>query len=309
MNNILISIIIPVYNSSSYLQETLNSILKEELNQVEIICIDDGSVDNSLDILKSYENKNYIKVIHQNNQGASIARNNGLKIAVGDFIWFFDSDDLMIEGSINCIKENIKYNKYDLFITDFCSFENNIIHTKFKHSRKNLLFNKKDKLLFAYLRPPFPGNKIYKREIIINNDIEFAPVKIGQDLNFYLKYLCYASNIKYLKKETTKYRIVNGSISLSYDDRILSILDCFIDVEEYYNKHDIKDRDNILNIVFYANLIYQLQKLKNINDIKLKDTIFAIFQKEIYRLRGKIKKYSLYQSFKIYYFDVLYRKL
>jgi len=91
-----ISVIIPVYNTEKYLKECLESIINQTLTDIEIICINDGSTDNSLDILNSYANSDKrIKVFSQKNQGQGTARNYGMKIATGDYIHFMDSDDIL----------------------------------------------------------------------------------------------------------------------------------------------------------------------------------------------------------------------
>ena len=95
LNIIDISIILPIYNSEHFLPLCLNSIISQSLKNIEIIAIDDGSKDNSLEILRKYKIKdNRIIIIHQKHQGPSIARNKGIKISKGKYISFIDSDDL-----------------------------------------------------------------------------------------------------------------------------------------------------------------------------------------------------------------------
>ena len=115
-----VSIIIPVFNTGNFLNNCLNSILKQSFEDFEVICVDDGSTDNSLNILKSYENKDYrIKIFTQNNKGAGAARNLGLKHVNGEYILFADSDDwfednafqFLYNQKLNCHLEynNISY--------------------------------------------------------------------------------------------------------------------------------------------------------------------------------------------------------
>ena len=104
-----ISIIIPVYNVEKYLKYTLDSVIKQNTSNFEVILIDDGSKDNSGKICDEYRKKyDFIKVIHKKNEGVSIARNTGLKEAKGKYIMFLDSDDLLTDGILNIIKEKIK---------------------------------------------------------------------------------------------------------------------------------------------------------------------------------------------------------
>ena len=94
MGDELISILVPVYNVSSYLRDCLDSILRQTYPSIEIICINDGSTDNSLEILNEYKDKDSrITVISQTNSGLSAARNTGLEVAKGEWVTFVDSDD------------------------------------------------------------------------------------------------------------------------------------------------------------------------------------------------------------------------
>ena len=91
-----VSVIIPVYNVEKYLEECLNSIVYQTLNDIEIICINDGSTDNSLKILNSYaENDNRITVISQKNQGHAKATNVGINMSKGEYLYLMDSDDIV----------------------------------------------------------------------------------------------------------------------------------------------------------------------------------------------------------------------
>ena len=89
-----ISVIVPVYNVEKYLKKCLNSLINQTLNDIEIICVDDGSTDSSIEILKEFELKDdRIIVISQKNEGAATSRNKGINLAKGEYISFVDSDD------------------------------------------------------------------------------------------------------------------------------------------------------------------------------------------------------------------------
>ena len=99
---LLISVVIPVYNVENYLPEAIESVLSQELERMEVIAINDGSNDSSGDLLDVYAKKDSrLKVIHQKNRGLSAVRNRGLKLARGKYIYFFDSDDVLLQGSLN----------------------------------------------------------------------------------------------------------------------------------------------------------------------------------------------------------------
>ena len=117
-SNIKISVIVPVYNVENYLSQCLKSIINQTYKNLEIICVNDGSTDKSLMILKEYEKKDKrIKVINQNNKGLAATKNVGMKIATGDYITFVDSDDYIdLNVYEKCIESIIKYNKPDIVV-------------------------------------------------------------------------------------------------------------------------------------------------------------------------------------------------
>ena len=105
---IKISVIVPVYNTEKYLERCIKSIINQSLTDIEIIVINDGSTDNSEQILKNFACKDSrIRIINQKNAGLSITRNNGLQIASGEYISFIDSDDYIHKDMIKILYDNI----------------------------------------------------------------------------------------------------------------------------------------------------------------------------------------------------------
>ena len=122
-NGIKISIIIPVYNVEDYLSQCLDSVLSQDFDDFEVICVNDGSTDNSLIILEKYAKlDSRIKIISQINGGLGSARNTGLKHANGEYVMFIDSDDYISEGSLKKIYYNAVSNNSDIVIFEFCQF-------------------------------------------------------------------------------------------------------------------------------------------------------------------------------------------
>ena len=199
----LVSIIIPVYNAERTLCKCLDSILEQDFNNYEIILVNDGSKDSSIDICKQYGSKHQnISVINQNNAGVSSARNAGLDVAKGDWITFIDSDDYIEVGFFNCLDT---YNE-DLIILNSKNLSpsgdiSDSLFTKTNHQlhKKNsithFISNNIDKTL---LRAPWA--KFYKKELI--KDIRFdTKMKIGEDSHFVFRYLCNIKSIQYLGNE------------------------------------------------------------------------------------------------------------
>ena len=200
----LVSIIIPVYNAEHTLCKCLDSILEQDFNNYEIILVNDGSKDSSLDICNEYGSKHHnISVINQNNAGVSSARNAGLDIAKGDWITFIDSDDYIEVGFFNCLDT---YNE-DLIILNSknLSPSGNISDSLFSktnnqlHEKSNIthfISNNIDNTLYRA-----PWAKFYKKELI--QDIRFdTNMKIGEDSHFVFRYLCNIKTMSYLGSNT-----------------------------------------------------------------------------------------------------------
>ena len=199
----LVSIIIPVYNAERTLCKCLDSILEQNFNNYEIILVNDGSKDSSLEICKEYSSKHQnISVINQNNAGVSSARNAGLEIAKGDWITFIDSDDYIEDVFFNCLDT---YNE-DLIILNSKNLSptGNISNSLFskmsrqlhdKNSITHFISNNIDNMLFRG-----PCAKFYKKELIKNIRFD-TNMKIGEDSHFVFRYLCNIKSIQYLGNE------------------------------------------------------------------------------------------------------------
>ncbi|MBQ2857745.1 MAG: glycosyltransferase [Bacteroidaceae bacterium] len=217
--DIILSIIIPVYNVEDYLEECLNSIVKCMDKSYEIIIINDGTPDNSMDIAFRYKElyNEKIRIFNQNNQGLSITRNNGINKAYGKYIWFIDSDDYLKENSIetilNILKENINIDLLSMPL-NFC-YENGKEEVEFTFERTKIISN------YEYLNNHLPYGAstrfIIKREIVLNNQLYFIPHILHEDGEFGLRLIYYTENICILDKPLYNYRIrSSGSIMSSW---------------------------------------------------------------------------------------------
>ena len=125
----IISVIIPIYNVKSYIKECLDSLINQDINKdlYEIICIDDGSTDGSGKILDEFSvDYPNIRVVHKANGGVSSARNEGIKIAKGEYIWFVDGDDIVIHNTFSGIIECLKEKSPDLLFVKPIAFKDGI---------------------------------------------------------------------------------------------------------------------------------------------------------------------------------------
>ena len=213
----LISIIVPIYNSEKYLAECIESITKQTYKNIELILINDGSADNSQEICEEYAKKdNRIIVINQSNSGVSASRNKGIEMAKGDYILFIDSDDIIDKRYVEILTIFNPNNKYSLNI---CKIEDFQIEVKDKtineYSKKILEKNDFIKLYKMSLMNSCCG-KLYNKKLITNNGIYFdETISLGEDVLFNLEYFKHTDIITVFDLKLYYYRINEKEISLS----------------------------------------------------------------------------------------------
>lgn len=224
--NVIFSIVIPVYNSETYLEECLNSLTKQTYKNFEIILVNDGSKDKSLAIMRQYAKvDDRIKVISQQNQGISAARNVGLSNASGEYVIFIDSDDYLLDNNALQKLYDATLNKNDVVIYAI-RYENNR-HTR--SLRKNSYKGEAlDDALFHMIKDESlnsPCNKVFKRALIEKHTIRFDNrIKIGEDLLFNIEYFKHCTSAFYVADYLYFYRTSNESSRTSiflenkYDD-------------------------------------------------------------------------------------------
>ncbi len=229
-----ISVIIPVYNVEKYLNECLDSVIEQTFSDIEIICVNDGSTDNSLDILNRYSiNDNRIKIISQENAGLAPARNAGMKIATGNYIFFLDSDDYFYNKNVLEILYNkaIKTNS-DLILSKAKAFYKGS-NSRFKNKIKflnNKFFNFKPvehkqilPISFIELIENYPCTSwgiLYKRSFLKDNDIWFYNKRvIHEDNGFSIKVYSNFPTFTAITDYGVMYRIHNNSIMSSIEQK------------------------------------------------------------------------------------------
>lgn len=216
---VAVSVIIPVYNSELYIGEMLDSVLNQTLKDIEIICVDDGSTDNSLQLLEQYRScDSRITVITQNNSGAGAARNRGMAISNGEYLSFLDSDDYfepeMLERAYACIKEN----ESDIVI--FRSKSINQITGEIKNNDwalKNKLIDNKTNIsptdycdyLFQFCNG-WPWDKLFRASFIKERSIEFQNTHFFNDTLFVFTALASSKRISIMNDVFAVKRINAG---------------------------------------------------------------------------------------------------
>lgn len=310
-----ISVIVPIYNVENYLKECLESIINQSFIDFEIICVNDGSSDNSYDIIKEFEKKDSrIKIINQENKGLSGARNSGLDICQGEYIYFIDSDDYLELTALEELYDIANENKLDLILFKSINFDD-VTGKKFTEEQFELSFLKKNfnKKIFSYkdiLDFIFQINvpvwtKFFKRDLI--EDIRFEEGLIFEDNLFFMEFIFNANKIYFYDKYLYNRRIRPNSILTSDNSKNK------MDVIEIYKliTNNIKEHN------YYDLLInkFFVQKTNDINywytkvDKSCKEEFFIkikedySYYKEEYE--NKINFNEINEWNKIIYYNVL----
>lgn len=207
MENIKISVIIPVYNVEKYIEQCLDSIVNQTYQNLEIIIVNDGSNDNSLEIINRYsQNDRRIKIINLENKGVSFARNIGIKNSEGNYISFVDSDDYLNLNTYEKLVENL--DGEDLIIFNYGRFENStgeIIKEKYVSDDEMQELPEEKRYLYSKINHSC-WNKLYKTEYLKRNEFKFFEI-LYEDVFFNLEVIYSTNNIKILNEAFYKYRV------------------------------------------------------------------------------------------------------
>lgn len=270
----LFSVIIPAYNASNFIETAIDSIIKQPYFDYEIIVVNDGSKDNTLEILNKLASKYInIRVIAQSNSGASVARNNGLKHAKGEYVFFMDADDRLIDNVFEKITKILKENKPDVLIGLYKMVNidsNKVIIEKdslIKPSEINdVTYEGAIKSLTKHRLSSCPWRYFIKKDLIINNDLYFIENSYVEDAIWVPMLLISATSL-YLNDEVFyQYQVHNNSVSTSktfkfYEDAMKG---CSILSE--YKKTLSNDKKKLVDSYYMMLLVGVVQDYDSFND-------------------------------------------
>lgn len=218
-----ISVIVPVYNAEKWLSETLDSLVGQTYSNIEIICVDDGSKDNSCSVIKTYQAKHpNIVLIQQENSGVCAARNRGIDAASGDYIAFVDADDYVVSDIYEKLIGLMEAEKSDIVFCEFTRFwADGHIQKTIEHNFSKLVDNPQDIKYFLYSTESrrdgdvlhtedihgSAWRSVFKKNLLQDNNIRFhTDLKFAEDQIFVLEYLAYCKRISYTDKSYVWYR-------------------------------------------------------------------------------------------------------
>lgn len=242
-----ISVIIPVYNTAKYLKKCFDSVLEQSMNDIEIIVVNDGSTDNSQEIIDDYVQlyPDIFKSIYQKNAGQAAARNTALNIATGEFIMFVDSDDYIEPNAFERVYNIAFDNGYDIVCFNMYEEKNG---EKIKSNCRN--FEQTPTNIRYVLNESSPCNKIIRCEIFKNNNIRFNENRIYEDLELIPRLILYTDKIKYIDDYLYTYVIHENSTmrQKEYNSKLASIYPVVETLKESLGKRGYNDEVEYLFI-------------------------------------------------------------
>lgn len=314
----LISVVIPVYNVEKYLRECVDSVLKQTYSNFEIILVDDGSTDSCPEICDEYAAQdNRIRVIHRKNGGLSVARNTGLDDAKGEYIYFLDSDDWIVDKTLEKLIGCATLNKSDLvfFEAKMINENNMILNGNYNYHKYYEAGNPRS------IADEIMSNKEFhtgipmfftKRSLYKDNNLRFVEGILYEDVVMSYQLFCMAKRVAHVHEElyvrrfrensiiTSKKTAKNFTSVLEVYNKVLEFSECLCK-ERVLNKHIIRCAFNVINIYnclekkdkkLYAGEFSEFKKdvlIRNsFNDKSLKMRCYGYFPWLIYKSVAKV---------------------
>jgi glycosyltransferase involved in cell wall biosynthesis len=245
-----VSVVVPIYNAGKTLDKCITSIRKQTLGDIEIVLVNDGSTDNSLDICNKYSKKDKrIVLINKKNEGCIVSRRKGVKASSSEYVMFVDADDWIDKNTVEILYYEAVQNHLDITVCNMYKVIGNKSFVKQKNDsvyfKEDKIYTReeiKDKLVVAYLHGhPFPANlfaKLYKRNLLISSGKYLERIYfLGEDLYYNLEMLLKANKVKVIDKPLYYYRAGGNTskyMSYMFDDMVNGYKIQKEVIEEYY---------------------------------------------------------------------------
>lgn len=214
-----VSVVVPVYNVADYLRECLDSVVTQTLKDIEIICIDDGSTDDSFKILTTYANDDKrIKVYSRENKGVGYTRNEGIKLALGEFIAFIDPDDFYPTNDIlETLYATAKKQQVKIVGGEFARYNNGKIFKNFNGESKNYLVPQEKLVQYKDFQWDYGWIRfLYNTHLLRDNELYMPNYKRFQDPPFFTKVMSIAQEFYIIPKTCYAYRVSHKKVNWDY---------------------------------------------------------------------------------------------
>lgn len=319
-NDLLISVVIPLYNVEKYIEKCINSVLNQTYPHFELLIVNDGSTDDSVKVIEKF-NDPRIRIIHKKNGGQSDARNLGIKESKGDCIYFMDSDDWiepnLLQVSVNCLEKQ----NADFIIFGYCldreDLAGNVLSQKLINHREvtfdkhtnNFVFEKNTLNLLGYV-----WNKLYKREFIINNSLNFEiDAAYIEDILFNIKACLCTTKIIFIEQELYHYidRPSFSQVKSYHHNALILNKKRFFELNKFLENWSVNStyNNNVISESYISSIRYCINNLyyknSNLKDQQIKAEIRKILEDELTQKHIKKTKSNnardLLYNFLIYY--------
>lgn len=295
-----VSVVIPVYNVEDFLEECLDSIVNQSLKDLEIICVNDGSTDNSLDILNRYAEKDdRFTVISQENGGHAVATNRGMKLAKGEYLYLMDADDIL---KLNALEETVRVadeKNVDFVIfqainyymdTDEYKEQENYSMNKLADFVGDKVFNWKDVKDFAFKITVTPWSKLYRRDFVVNCGAKFPEGLVFDDNVFFFEVFFNAERITFYRKHLFVRRWYSQSSTKAGDQRFLDSIKIIDLMWDLFKKYDV--------FTVFKNELYNLRVRVGYKRLTwIKDEFKLMYLEALKKDFEKVKKETFFDDF------------
>lgn len=262
-----VSVLVPIYNVEKYLRQCLESIVNQTLEDIEIICLNDGSTDGSLDIIKEFAaNDKRIVVVDKENSGYGDSMNQGLKLATGKYIGIVESDDFV---DVDAFERLYNYARvYDAEVV-----RANYYFNKASKDKKNYYLDPNEtgrvidpaRHTSIFYQAPAIWSAIYKREFLRDNKIEFLPTPGAsyQDTGFNFKVWAMAHRVYFTSEAFLHYRIDNEASSINSPGKVLNVCYEYAEIERYLKERNVlEELQPILQAAKFGAYYWNIYRLK-----------------------------------------------
>lgn len=288
---ISVSIIVPIYNGEKYIERCLNSIISQTLENIEIILVNDNSTDETKSIIEKYSKqyKNIVVINKKNNEGVGAARNNGMKIAKGEYIGFIDADDVINDDMYENLYKLAKYSNSDLAMCSYIrKYNNECVEVSPNISEKNVYYDRKkilNKIIPTFVNNIEYGyyyvwNKLYKREFLEGENIVFEEeITYSEDWLFNLEVFDKAQSFSYINNPYYTYFDNANSLSKNIDiNRIKLSIEGYKKNYYFINKYNLENVN--VDIRFLEEVyVYLYSLVVSNNSYELKKKIISFLSK------------------------------
>lgn len=303
-----VSVILCAYNGENFLNKSLNSLCGQTLKDIEIILVNDGSIDRTQEIFEEYKRKDpRIVIIQHENMGLGLSRNAGLDAATGEYVTFLDADDWLELDAYEKAYEKTKKGNYDIIVSN----HNKIFPTHTQYNVRSIKEEEIDlnqmgrdiyimKYLLSYTHEYAVVNKLFRREFLNENNIRFPDNKtvLYEDILVNLKCACCANKIYAFNDALYNYVIRDGSLSdmkKSYSGMAAGFSNIIQLFREFIEERNmLKQMEQVLPVLYYSLVYFGLIRVKHFGKIKVADSIKQLDQYPHYfEYMSEMKKFKV----------------